>query len=302
MSTQDFLPPRRRGRAIHATLILLLLAASSFSFWNASREDVGAYFVIFLLIGVCTFAALPFLAYQLYALQRARYRLDRDTLVLRWGLRLEELPLDDIEWVRPASDLTVPLALPRLNLPGSILGLRRHPDLGMVEFLASDKHNLLLIATTRRVFAISPENPSTFTHEFQRSVELGSLEHAKGRSIYPSFVITRAWGNPLARFLWVSGLLMNIGLLAWVSLLIPSLSQVRLGFDAAGRPFEPVAAVQLIILPLINLTLFAAGWLTGLYYYRRPEQRMLSFSVWSFSTLTSLVFIVAALANLLATG
>ncbi|MGQ9833843.1 MAG: PH domain-containing protein [Candidatus Villigracilaceae bacterium] len=298
MSAQDYQPLRQRGLIVHTGLLALLLAVSVFSFASATHQQVGLKFTLYLLAALAAFIPLPLLAYRLYALQRAYYRLDRDALTLSWGLRLEQLPLDEIEWVRPASDLTTPLLPPPFSLPGAVLGLRHHPDLGTVEFLASERRGLLLVATARRVFAISPLNPAGFARDFQRMVELGSLEHAKGRSLYPTFILSRAWESPWTRFLWLSGFLLNLGLLAWVSLLIPSLKQVHLGFTPGGSPLPAIPAVQLIFLPVFSLGLFALGWLAGLFYYRRPEHRVLSMITWTSSTLSSLIFILAVWINL----
>ena len=98
----------------------------------------GTNFVAYLLISLTRICAYPVFGYRAYALLRADYYIDRDSLAMLWGLRVEDIPLTDIEWVRPASDLTNPLVLPRFRLPGAILGTRRHPDLGLVEFIASD--------------------------------------------------------------------------------------------------------------------------------------------------------------------
>ncbi len=293
MSAPDFTPPRQRGLIVHGIFFTLLLVVSGISFAYASREDVGPLFTLFLLIAIGAFVPLPILAYHLYALQRAYYRLDRDMLTISWGLRLEELPLNEIEWVRTASDLVAPLDFPRLRLPGAILGTRRHPDLGLVEFLASEPHGLLLVATARRTFAISPADPSGFMHDFQRSVELGSLEHARGRSVYPSFVVARAWESVPARFLWLGGALLNLGMLIWVSILIPTHASTRLGFNPAGIPLDPVPSASLMLLPLISITFLVVNWLVGLYYYRRPEQSILAFLLWASGMLTALLFLVA---------
>src|SRR6185436_3378150 len=121
---------------------------------------VGPMYVSYLLTGLLAFAPIPFLGYRAYALFKADYYIDRDSLAILWGLRVEDIPLTDIEWVRPATDLTRPLALPRFRLPGAVLGTRRHADLGLVEFIASGTRNLILVATSRRVFAISPSDAS----------------------------------------------------------------------------------------------------------------------------------------------
>lgn len=252
-------------------------------------------FVNFLLVGLIAFAPIPFFGYRAYALLRSDYYIDRDSLAVLWGLRVEDIPLTDIEWVRPASDLSNPLSLPRFRLPGAVLGTRRHPDVGLVEFIASDSRNLILVATSKRVFAISPRDAAALVRTFARATEMGSLSPAEPVSVYPSFIVTQAWQTPVARFLWVSGLFLNIGLIVWVGVLIPSLSQFPFGFDAFGAPNEPTASSRLILLPLLSMLLFISGLIAGLYYYRWDKTRPLAVILWVSSALSALLFLMAVL-------
>src|ERR1041385_6093018 len=218
-----FPPAKQLGLILHGVMILLLAGVSAWGFFSLTNATVGPMFVTYLLIGLLAFAPIPFLGYRAYALFKADYYIDRDSLAILWGLRIEDIPLTDIEWVRPASDLTHPLSLPRLPLPGAVLGTRRHPDLGAVEFIASSPRNLILIATSKHVFAISPQDAAALVKTFARATELGSLMRTEAKSVYPSFLISQAWESHIARFLWMVGLLLNLGLVAWVGVLIPSL-------------------------------------------------------------------------------
>ena len=295
LKTGHFPPAKQFGLILHVLLILLLAGASIWGFINLTNAQVGPMFVSYLLIGILAFVPIPFLGYRSYALLKADYYIDRDSLAILWGLRVEDIPLTDIEWVRPASDLTNPLSLPRFRLPGAVLGTRRHPDLGAVEFIASSARNLILIATSKHVFAISPRDAASLVRTFARATELGSLTPTEAKSVYPSFVITQAWESPIARFLWMTGLLLNLGLVAWVGSLIPSLPQVPFGFDASGVPSEAVPSVRLILLPLISALMFITGLLAGLYLYRWDRERPLAFIIWLSSTLSALLFLVAIL-------
>jgi Bacterial PH domain len=290
-----FPPAKQIGLILHGIIILALAGLSLWGFSHLTSAQVGPRFVSNLLIGILAFAPIPFLGYRAYALFKADYYIDRDSLAILWGLRIEDIPLTDIEWVRPASDLTHPLSLPRLRLPGAVLGTRRHPDLGAVEFIASSARNLILIATSRHVFAISPRNAAALVRTFARATELGSLTPTEAKSVYPSFVITQAWESPIARFLWMTGLLLNLGLVAWVGILIPSVSQVPFGFNTFGAPDVTVPSVRLILLPLISSLMFISGFLAGLYLYRWDKERPLAFVIWISSTLSALLFLLAVL-------
>ena len=71
------------------------------------------------------------------------------------------------------------------------------------------------------------------------------------------------------------------------------LQRIPLGFTPAGMPQEAVPAVQVILLPLLSALLFIMGWLGGLFFYRRPDQRILALAVWSSSALSALLFLFA---------
>lgn len=295
LKTGHFPPAKQLGLTLHAVIILLLASASIWGFTNLTNAQVGPMFVSYLLVGLIAFAPIPLLGYRAYALFKADYYIDRDSLAILWGLRIEDIPLTDIEWVRPASDLTHPLSLPPLRLPGAVLGRRRHPDLGAVEFIASSARNLILVATSKHVFAISPRDAASLARTFARATELGSLTPTEAKSVYPSFIVTEVWENPVARFLWISGLLLNLGLVAWVGILIPSLARVPFGFNPFGAPNVTVPSVQLILLPLISALMFIAGILAGIYFYRWDRERPLAFVIWISSTLCALLFLMAVL-------
>ncbi len=295
MNIGHFPPPKQRGLIIHGLLLLVLAIIAILGFVNLSSAEVGPAFLISLLVSLAAFLPIPFFVYRTYSLWRADYHLDRDSLAINWGLRVEDIPLTDIEWIRPVNDLTHPLSLPSLPLPGGLLGVRRHPDLGVVEFLAADAKKLLLIATAKRVFVISPDNPAALAQTFARATELGSITPTEAKSVYPSFVVTQAWESGLARYLWLSALFLNLGLFIWASLIIPSTPQVALGLQFVGSALETVPSSQLIIFPVASLLLSVAGWIAGLYFYRWERERVLAFIVWGSSTLTSLLFLLAVL-------
>lgn len=295
MKVGHFPPPKRRGLIIHSLLLLVLTIIAIFGFINLSSAEVGPAFLVSLLVSLTAFVPIPFFVYRAYSLWRADYYMDRDSLAIHWGLRAENIPLTDIEWIRPADDLTHPLSLPSLPLPGGLLGIRHHPDLGVVEFLAADTKKLLLIATAKRVFAISPNDPAALAQTFARATELGSITPTEAKSVYPSFVVTQAWESGLARYLWLTALFLNLGLFIWASLIIPTTPQVALGPQFIGSALETVPSSQLIIFPVASLLLSVIGWIAGLYFYRWERERILAFIVWGSSTLTSLLFLLAVL-------
>jgi hypothetical protein len=98
----------------------------------------------------------------------------------------------------------------------------------------------------------------------------------------------------LVRYLWLASLFLNIGLIVWISLLIPEISQIALGFRPDRTP-DAVPSIQLVILPLVSAFLALAGWATGLFFYRWEKQRVLSVIIWASGAVTSLLFLIAVL-------
>jgi hypothetical protein len=183
---RTFPPTQTSGLTLHIIILVVLFIIATFGFVTLASAEVGPSFLISLLISLFSFAPIPFFVYRAYSLWKAEYYIDRDSLAIHWGLRIEDIPLNDIEWIRPADDLSVPLALPAIPLPGGLLGVRRHPDLGAVEFIASDASKLLLVATAKRIFAISPADPAALAQTFARATEMGSLAPVEAnRSTHP---------------------------------------------------------------------------------------------------------------------
>ena len=290
-----FYPSRKKGLIFQTACLLAFSALSGMALFFSLRQQVGANFVLLLLAAVVLFSPLPLLGYQAFALTKARYLLDRDGLHLRWGMRAEDIPLESVEWVRPADDLAIAIPAPWPNLPGALVGTVTVEGLGPVEFMAAGREGLLLIATPHKIFAISPHNPQAFLNSFQEAFEMGSLLHIPAQSVLPAAFLAQVWGDKLARWMLIAALLLTIGLFVGVSLAVPGREQVSLGFYPDGRSLPPGTAAQALLLPVIGLLFFAIDLGGGLFFYRRPSYRPLGYLLWGSSIVTSLLLIGAAL-------
>ena len=291
--SRRFLPPRRRGVIIHAVAGSLLLLSSATLFFLALQEQFGTYFVVFLLASLLLLIPLTMVLYRGYALLRAYYDLERDGLHLRWGLRSEDIPLANIDWVRPASDLVEELPQRLLAYPGAILGVVNAPGLGRVEYMASEDDELVLVCTPGKTYALSPTEPAAFITAFQHAFELGSLAElprsrcsrqptcgAYGIPLQPAGCCLPDWGSPSA-------------LLVVVALQIPLRSSVILDFNIRGEPLEGVPATMLLLLPVLAIIFFFIDLIGGLYFFRKEEQRMIAFLLWGTAILLPLMMFIA---------
>jgi hypothetical protein len=286
--------------------VVVLVIAISWGFWRAVRAAIGPEFLLYFLLTLIGIGVLPLLVYRGYALQRAVYNLERDGIQLRWGLREEDIPMSSVLWVRHSSQFQKSLPRPWIRWPGAVLGVRRLSDGKRVEYFAARTSQLIAIATSDRIYAISPEEPDAFLRVFQRFMELGSLTPLSARSIYPSFLLARIWRVLTARYLLLSGLVLNLLLLVWVSLIIPTRLQIVLGFTLDR---QPVPAVQLLLLPLLSGFFFMVDLLLGLFFFRRGDNQsqaihqgreamlvsgqLLAYLLWGSGVLAATLFLLA---------
>jgi hypothetical protein len=281
------------GLIFQLIAIILLSLFGALGLLQAAQASIGIAFVLYMLPVLAAAVGAPMLAYRIYGLQTALYSLERDGIRLRWGLRSEDVPVDEIQWIHPAADLTSPLPLPPIRIPGAILGKRSLPGVGEIEYMAAGKRDMLYIATDQGGFVISPAEPERFLEVYQRFTEMGSLTPLRSRSIYPSFLIHQVWSSWSARLLLVVCALLSLGLLAWVIQFIPDKTGVHMGFHPDGSPGDLVPAARLLLLPVLNFFFLVIGVSLGLFFYRREDSRMVSYLLWTANAISTLFFLMA---------
>lgn len=302
-----FAPPRRQGLLFQAALATIFGSASGLSFFWMFRTPVGPEFILYLMAALIAAAVVPWAVYRWFALRSAIYLLERNGLRIRWGLRVEEIPMSSVRWVRSEADVRRQLGrrlpLPRGALPGAILGTRLLADGTPLDYLASDFSKMVLVATDERVFILSPEKIEDFLAQSQRLLELGAISPWQRRTQNPAFFFGEVWRNRAARLLLGTGLIGSLALLTWVSLMVPALDEVYLGYAAE----EPAPPAFLLLLPLANSFFYLVNALGGLYFYRRSltllatadhhpspsPARITAYLLWGCSLLTAVLFYFA---------
>ena len=291
----SFRPAWKRGLTLHILLSVVLAACGGGLLWLAFQQRLGGFLILCLLGTLGLLGLLVLVVYRAYALFHASYTIEREGLRIRWGLRREDIPLTEMEWVRPAHELIAPLKRPSFSMQGALLGMTRHPDLGEVEFIASDYDSLVVVETANQVLALSPEDAERFVQTFQRTLEMGSITPIEAYTAQPAEFIQSVFTRRFARVTLISSLLLTLLLAVLTSLLIPYRQIVSMGIDAAGRPLAPVAANHLLILPLLGGAAWIADVVLGFYFFHEEDQHYVSFLLWSGAVLTPVLLMIALL-------
>ncbi len=293
-NTVRFLPRTNQGTIILGVLIFISIAVAVSFFWLSSISSAGLLFTVYMALGVIFCLPLPMLGYRFFALNRAYYDLDRNVITIHWGLRTEVIPIREIQWIRPVSDLVLTLPNPKLTLPGAYLGIRYIDGLGKVEYLADRLNGALLVAAPQVVYVISPEDVHGFINYYSKGVELGSLESVSAESIQPSFIIGKLWDDRIVRNLIFSGFLIGVSVLLWSVLIITSRSEVVFGYQL-GKIIEPVPSIRLLLLPVVNGLVFLIDTVASAFFYRREDQKFISYLICSGSSVTGFLILIALL-------
>ncbi len=291
----DFNPPRRKGYILYAGLTLLLLGLSGFLLIFALDQQSSGFFVLALLGAVIVLVPIPFILYATYALLRAKYSLDREGLKIRWGLRVVDIPMPDIEWVRMANIKQTKLPTPAWSFTGLMRGVRHSPDLGEVEFLASDQNRLVLVGTANRVFAISPEKPNDFLKAFQSAFELGSITPLKPISKQAGTFFVSVFADRRARLLIILESALILALLVTVAVIIPSRPTIMLGYQPSGSQSSASPSDRLLLLPVLSLFALVLDLTLGFFLFRIERTRIAAYLILASGLIVPVLFFFSLL-------
>ena len=299
-----FTPPIRTGLIFHFTVAAGLLTIGGLGLWQVIRAGISPTFLLTLALLLILLGLSIWLLYRGYALYRAYYRIFRAGIELNWGLRNETIPIDQIIWIGLATELGAALSFPALRWPGAVLG-KRHPpavqpfsNQQAIEYLAANTHDLVVIVTPDRAFAITPQDPRQFIDEYTRQAELGVINAVDAESSYPAFLLAQVWQIPAVRLMLIASLLLSLILLIVVTAIIPLHPEITLGFYSDGRPRPPVETVRLLLLPVLNAVFVLVNFWSGLFFFRREINRPLAYLSWGVSVLTPALFLIGVLFSL----
>ncbi len=285
-------PVFQHGLAIHLAILVVNFFISGYLLFLALAAPMRGVFILYLIGSIITILPAPFFLYQAFALLRAKYIISRNGIGIQWGLRTEDIPIEGIDWIRLPRDFVNPITPPPFRLPGAILATSTDRDLGLIEYIAAETDNLVLIATREKIFAVSPGNPQAFLNDFHRSAELGSFSPIKKQSSKPHLIFSNLAADRTARAILLPGLILSLILLVAVSFIIPNISTVPLGLESVVSSQEDSPSERLILLPLLSLLVFFADIGYGAYLYRKKGFRNAAYIVFFSSLFLPISFTV----------
>lgn len=281
-----FIPNRKPGLLLGFVFLLILLSASVFGVIQLATATMSAWIILWVLLPIIGVPLSFLIGYRIYGLLTASYQLDREGFYLTWGLAYEQIPIADIQSAELASD-TFENLTPEFTFrwPGCVVGHLDVDQGAAIEFFSTQTtEGIVLLLSNERTLAISPPDPEAFQKYFVDTVRMGSLESIPAISQRPDFILARMWNDIRARILVLGGITISLLLFGYLALRASTLPEsVPFGFDPMGNPDPFAPPGRLLLLPMIGVFCWFLDFLTGVWVYRRNEDRPLAYAIWATS-------------------
>jgi hypothetical protein len=220
------------GAAIAAVAFLLALIAL--------RAAIGAgvefkTFLAWAAAGVLFVVAAAFVNWT-HGLATLSYEVAGDALVIHWGFRRVEIPIDTILRLVPGRTLD-PSHVRGLNWPGCHIGHAEVKRIGYTLFYSTHRsqEDLVIIHTTQESYAISVANQAGLAEEIQARTVLGTLESHPQRSAATGIAALPFWrdGHAIsAAIIAVAGCMLVAGFVMYRYPALPDV--IELTFPSLG--------------------------------------------------------------------
>lgn len=266
-------PAHSAGGRVGLGLTIAAALASLGLLWLLTTRPISASFFFLALAALIGVALVGVLGYWTCGFYTLRYRVDRNGLVITWGVLRQVIPVTNIERLAPGTELDPHTRIRGFTWPGYYVGVGHDPNLGPVlSYATRPREEQLLIITPTQVYAISPRDPAAFKLEYELRARLGPTVALTQGAILSRLARLPLWHD---RPLWVlAGLtaLSNVLLFGYVSWQHPYLPELLpLHFGIQGQVDRIGERTELFLLPIIGLIVLAINALWGFLIHLRER-------------------------------
>ena len=290
--SHTFHPERRRGILFYGTALILAIAAIVIGI-IFMLGATGLPFVGFLVLTLAGGIAMPLLGNALLGLFRAKYTVNRDSLFLQWGGRVERIPMNQVEWVRTFDSLGLEMHVPRFYQFGVVRGIVNQRELGKIEFLSDTVKQSIFVATPACVYVVSPTDMEGFLTQMREAMEAGSLDETEALSVVEETVLKGIWQQPIGRLLLTALLACNLALLVVVQIMLSSAEGI-LAFQQQAI----ISLTSLRLLPYLSIAFGILDLVLGIFFYQARKQAEVAYVLWTSGALLPVLFSISILLSL----
>jgi len=272
---------------------ILVIMAAVFSFLTARPIDLLSFFLgLAFLAGALALLVVGFWVYSYFSFY---YTLDRDAFRIHWGGFETIVPLSEITGFVEGEVDRRDVSLPFLRWPGYCIGRGAVQGLGPVSFFttgASAEYSFVLTDTV--AYAISPDDPEGFRQALELRQSLQPV-HAIESAVSTARVLGLPfWSDGLGRAAWLLAWLLNLGLFAYLSTILPNLMPtLPFHFNMAGEVDRIAPAAAILFLPAIGMLCLAINSVVG--FLLHSSHRVATLLLWCGTSVLQAYLWIAAL-------
>jgi len=250
------------------------------------------------IVGLATALGLVLvglIAYWVYGLAGANYKLDRNALIIHWGTSQQIIPTGAIERVFTGDDIKGDVHFYGGRWPGHWVGYGELEDAGPTLFYATRPlREQIFVATPGLAYAVSPARRDAFLDSLRQRLDMGPTQAIQQSTHRPSVLDWPIWQDWLGLALLGVGAVALVSLLALVSYRFPSLpTLIPLHFGPSGAPDRLGPRAEVFRVPLIGLLTMLLNGASGSVLYRRSP--VASYMLWGSTVLIQILVWTATL-------
>lgn len=229
------------------------------------------------------------IAYWVYGLAGASYKLDRNALIINWGTSKQVIPTGEIKRVFSGEEIEGRLRFYGGRWPGHWVGYGELPEEGSTLFYATRPlSEQVFVATPGLVYAISPTERETFLESLHQRLQMGPTQTMEQTSVRPSVIDWAIWQDALGLTLLGVAILAFVLLLGILTARFPRLPMlIPLHFSLSGSPDRLGPRSEIFLIPLIGLLALVINGVLGGISYRRD--RVASYMLWASAILVQIL-------------
>jgi hypothetical protein len=291
-----FRPSRGTGVAVGLAAAGVAFGLSLLALWAAVNG--GAQFKTFLAwltSGVLFAIGATFLNWT-HGVYTLAYRVEGEALLIHWGFRRVEIPIDTILRLVPGRTLD-PARVFGLNWPGCHIGHAEVKRIGYTLFYSTHRSQdeLVIVHTTQESYALSLADQAGLAEEIQARTVLGTLESHPQRSAATGVAALPFWRDGHA----IAAVLLSVAacvlLAGFVMYRYPGLPEViQLTFPNAGGLVRVGDKAELLKIAYLGVGVLGVNLAFGVILHAR--ERAAGLWVFASAGMLQVVLFAAAIA------
>ncbi|MFN2189087.1 MAG: PH domain-containing protein [Candidatus Promineifilaceae bacterium] len=297
----DSHPPLSPGRLVGLVLAAILILLDVGFIVLLISLPVGIFTVLLCLLLLVSLPLIGAVIFVTVGISGARYQVEGDVLLIRWGRMVQRVPMAAIAELLPSDAIKDIRDFRGIRWPGCMIGqgladLRDGRQLRISSFATRTADEQVLVVTDEMTYGISPTDPTNFIVSLQALLETEIGDDQTGTHENMNVQGWSIWPERDALIIIGVSVLLNLALfviLAIINSRLPEKSALH--FNKFGEVDRTGSAAELFILPLIGAIAWVSAVIGGWFFYYIRHEKPVAYLILGFTVLIQIATWIAML-------